>query len=65
MVEEKIVNYKGVNYIVSSDGRVYSTKNCGFAKYHQEIKQRYTKDGYLQVTVGNGENQHSVEYTDL
>ena len=57
MAEEKIVNYKGVDYIVSSDGHVYSTKNCGFAKYHQEIKQRYTKDGYLQVTVGNGENR--------
>ena len=57
MVDEKIINYKGVNYIVSSDGHVYSTKNVGYAKYHKEIKQRYTKDGYLQITVGNSENR--------
>lgn len=52
MVEEKIINYKGVDYIVSSDGHVYSTKNEGYSKYHKEIKQRYTKDGYKEITVG-------------
>ena len=57
MIDEKIINYKGVDYIVSSDGHVYSTKNVGYAKYHKEIKQRYTKDGYLQITVGNGKNR--------
>ena len=57
VVEEKIINYKGTDYIVSSDGHVYSTKNVGPAKYHKELKQRYTKDGYVQVTVGNNENR--------
>ena len=59
MIEEKIINYKGVDYIVSSDGRIYSTKNVGYAKYHKEIKQRYTEDGYKQITVGSSENRTS------
>ena len=29
MVEEKILNIVGVDYIVSSDGHIYSTKNVG------------------------------------
>lgn len=57
MAEERIINYKDVDYIVSADGHVYSTNNAGYAKYHQELKQRYTKDGYLQVTVGNSSNR--------
>ena len=57
MADEKIINYKGVDYIVSSDGHVYSTKNAGCSKYHKEIKQRYNSDGYLQITVGNTNNR--------
>ena len=57
MADEKIISYKGVDYIVSSYGHIYSTKNAGCAKYHKEIKQRYTKDGYLQVTVGSSQNR--------
>ena len=52
MVEEKIINVVGVDYIVSSDGHVYSTKNIGRGKYHKEIKQRKNADGYMDVTVG-------------
>ena len=52
MVEEKIVTIHNVDYIVSTDGKVYSTKNYAKAKYHQEIKQRLNRDGYLQITVG-------------
>ena len=59
MVEEKLINFKGVNYIVSSDGHVYSTKNIGRGNYHKEIKKRYTKDGYKQITVGNNKNRTS------
>lgn len=59
MAEEKIINYKDMNYIVSSDGHVYSTYNKGAAKYHKELKQRYTKDGYTQITVGHSGNRTS------
>lgn len=52
MVEEKIIEVKGVKYIVSSDGHVYSTNTGGPSYYHKEISQRLNKDGYLQVTVG-------------
>lgn len=52
MVEEKIIEIRGINYIVSSDGRVYSTSTCGASYYHKEISQRLNKDGYFQVTVG-------------
>lgn len=38
MVEEKILNIVGVDYIISSDGHIYSTKNVGRGKYHKEIK---------------------------
>ena len=54
---EKIVNIKGVDYIVSDDGKIFSTKNIGRGKYHQELKQRENKDGYLVVTVGKKENR--------
>lgn len=50
---EKIINYSGVEYIVSDDGHVYSTKNVGCGKYHKEIKQRLNNDGYYEITVGN------------
>ena len=54
MAEEKIITIMGVDYIVSSDGKVYSTNVNGFGpvKYHQEISQRKNADGYMQITVG-------------
>lgn len=52
MVEEKILNILGIDYIISSDGHVYSTKNVGRGKYHKEIKQRKNADGYMDITVG-------------
>lgn len=57
MTEEKIITIKEVNYIVSSDGKVYSTNSVGRAKYHQEISQRKNKDGYMQITVGKTGNR--------
>lgn len=51
MVEEKIINILGVDYIVSSDGHVFSTKNIGRGKYHKEISQRKNRDGYMDITV--------------
>lgn len=51
-IEEKIITIKDVDYIVSSDGKVYSTNSAGPAYYHKEILQRLNSDGYLQVTVG-------------
>lgn len=52
MVEEKIIKIKDVDYIVSSDGKVYSTNSNGPSYYHKEISQRLNSDGYLQVNVG-------------
>lgn len=52
MVEERILNILGIDYIISSDGHVYSTKNVGRGKYHKEIKQRKNADGYMDITVG-------------
>ena len=60
MVEERILNYKGVDYIVSSDGKIYSTKNCGAGKYHKEIKQRKNADGYYCITVGTNNQRSSA-----
>jgi hypothetical protein len=57
MVEERIITIKDIDYIVSSDGKVYSTNNCGRAKYHQEISQRLNADGYMQITVGKTGNR--------
>lgn len=57
MVEEKIITYKGVRYIVSSDGHIYSTSNLGRAKYHKEITQRLSKDGYMCITCGRNDNR--------
>lgn len=51
-MSEKIINYKGVDYIVSDEGKVFSTKNIGRGKYHQELKQRINNDGYLEITTG-------------
>ena len=58
MIEERIINVNGVDYIASSDGKIYSTKNIGRAKYHQEIKQRINNDGYCCITTGvNGKRK--------
>ena len=52
MAEEKLVNVNGMDYIVSSDGRVYSTKNSARSYYHMELKQRPNVDGYMVITTG-------------
>lgn len=52
MVEEKIINVNGIDYIVSSDGHVYGTINYARGRYHQEIKQRLNADGYMVITTG-------------
>ena len=57
MAEERIITIKDVDYIVSSDGKVYSANNRGRAKYHQEILQRKNADGYMQITVGKTGNR--------
>lgn len=57
MVEEKIITVRGVEYIVSSDGKVYSTRNGGPSYYHKEISQRLNSDGYWQITVGTDGNR--------
>ena len=56
---EVIKEIKGTNYIISDDGKIFSTSNTGRGKYHQEIKQRLDKDGYSVVTLGVKE-QRSV-----
>lgn len=60
VVEEKIIEVRGINYIVSSDGKVYSTSTGGASYYHKEISQRLNADGYLQITVGKTGNR--VQY---
>jgi len=57
LIEEKIITVKGVEYIVSSDGKVYSTRNGGPSYYHKEISQRLNSDGYWQITVGTDGNR--------
>lgn len=52
MAEEKIITVRDINYIVSSDGKIYSANNCGATKYHKEISQRPNADGYMQIKVG-------------
>lgn len=57
MIEERIITIKDIDYIVSSDGKIYSTNDCGRAKYHKEILQRLNADGYMQITVGKTGNR--------
>lgn len=59
LIEEKVVNIYGVDYIVSSDGHLYSTKNIGRGKYHKEITQRLNQDGYAVVTVGPNDHRRT------
>lgn len=48
MVEEKIIKIKDVNYIVSSDGKVYSTNTFGPSYYHNDtLKKKYAADPKL------------------
>lgn len=54
---EVIKEIKGIKYIISDDGKIYSTSNIGRGKYHQEIKQRLDKDGYSIVTLGYKEQR--------
>lgn len=54
MTEEKIINVIDTDYIVSSDGKVFSTKNLGRGKHHRELTQRKNHDGYMIVSVGQG-----------
>ena len=57
MAQERIITVKDIDYIVSSDGKVYSTNTCGPSYYHKEISQRLNSDGYLQITVGKTNNR--------
>ncbi len=57
---EKIINYKDVDYIVSDDGKIFSTKNIGRGKYHKEITQRENPDGYMIITVGKNNVRTNV-----
>lgn len=56
-IEERILNVKGIDYIIREDGKIFSTHNRGRAKYHQEIKQRINSDGYMCITVGKTGNR--------
>lgn len=56
-IEERILNVKGIDYIIREDGKIFSTHNRGRAKYHQEIKQRMNSDGYMCITVGKTGNR--------
>ena len=60
MIEEKIFAIDGIDYIVSSDGKIYSTKNIGRGKYHKEISQRDNSDGYKTITVGKNDRRRTM-----
>lgn len=57
MAEERVLRVRDVDYIVSSDGKIYSTGTSGASYYHKEISQRLNADGYLQITVGKTGNR--------
>lgn len=57
---EKLLEVNGVEYIVSDEGKIYSTKNIGRGKYHKEIKQRKNSDGYFCITVGTNGNRRTA-----
>ena len=61
IIREKFITIYDVEYIVSNDGRVYSTKNVGRGKYHQELKQHEDEDGYLCVTVGKNGKRRKIK----
>jgi hypothetical protein len=57
MAEEKVITVNDINYIVSSDGHVYSMHDSASSSYHQEIKQRQNEDGYMVITTGKTGNR--------
>ena len=61
MIKEKIIELYGVEYIVSSDGNIFSTKNVGRGKYHKQLTQRLDADGYYEVTVGKNYKRVSMK----
>lgn len=54
---EKIFRISNVDYIVSTEGKIFSTKKFTNRGHHKEIKQRKNKDGYMEVTVGESNNR--------
>ena len=60
MSEERILTVNDVSYIVSADGRVYSTHSSAKSCYHQEIKQRPNADGYMVITTGKTGNRRTA-----
>lgn len=60
-MKEVIVNLYDVDYFVRDDGKIFSTKNIGRGKYHQELTQHLRYDGYPIVTLGT--NKKRVQRT--
>lgn len=60
-MEEIIKELYEVEYFVRSDGKIFSTKNIGRGKFHKELCQRLSHDGYPVVTLGK--NNHRVQRT--
>lgn len=56
---EKLFTVYDMEYIVSTDGKIYSTKNNGRGKYHKEISQRENADGYMMVTCGKNNHRRT------
>lgn len=54
---EKVIELCGVEYIVDTEGKIYSTHNNGRGQYHKELHQRLNRDGYYEVTVGINKNR--------
>lgn len=52
MYQEKEFEINGRKYLVSNDGRVFLGYNTVRSKYHQELQQYLTVDGYMAVTLG-------------
>lgn len=65
MVEERFITYNDIEYIVSSDGHIYSTHNSACSVYHQEISQRENQDGYMVITTGPTGRRRAVSVHKL
>lgn len=63
-IEERILNVKGIDYIVREDGKIFSTHNRGRAKYHQEIKQRMNSDGTCALQSVKQETEQLPVFID-
>lgn len=57
---EKIINLNGVDYLVRTDGKIFSTKKFNKDGSPIEIKQRLDHDGYYVITCGS-DKQRSVK----